>query len=329
MNQTAGQLFHHIDGERDVEELASVVGVDVDVARLGVQELVEAGLVTFEEADGTAVSRRGLLKKIGVGTAAATALPIVETIVAPTRAAASSLPGETEAPTPFPTEAATPIPTAPPLETMAPTPEPTSPPTPAPTRAPKTVRPDGRIVFSDETRTVGEFRVFAGSVETSAGRFEASGGGSSTLTIDSFADLIGVVEVIGFPRNGLTALSSPNGGTIGYIDPNDNVFFMFGLDLLLFLLGPDATGTVNEEFGPNGFLGGMFNTDFSQITFTEGALADSLGTNTYDVVPSSSPDLSFIVLPLDPGQCLVVGFVDGRIGVGGGIIFPRSVPSGA
>ena len=148
MNQTAGQLFDHIDGERDIDELAAAVDVDVDVARLGVQELVDAGLVTFDDVDGDVVSRRGLLKKIGVGTAAAAALPIVETIVAPTRAAASSLPGETEPPTHFPTDIPTDPPTMPPIETPAPTMT-TTPPTPAPTPMPTPSPTNPEVLMGD------------------------------------------------------------------------------------------------------------------------------------------------------------------------------------
>lgn len=110
LNPSAGALFNAIDGVRSAEVLASLLDVDVDVVALGLSELVEAGLVVVDGEVGRS-SRRDLLRKIGIGSAAAAALPIVETIVAPTRAAASSLPPRTYPPTPYPTPSPTPGPT--------------------------------------------------------------------------------------------------------------------------------------------------------------------------------------------------------------------------
>ncbi|MEE9414257.1 MAG: hypothetical protein V3V01_03160, partial [Acidimicrobiales bacterium] len=102
------------------------------------------------ELDRPGADRRALLIKLGIGSAAAAALPVVETIAAPTRAAAASLPNPTPVPTDFPTPQPTAFPTpmptmatpAPsivpttPAPTTAPTPGPTTAPTPAPTSAP-------------------------------------------------------------------------------------------------------------------------------------------------------------------------------------------------
>ena len=158
LNAAAGALFEAIDGSRSVEELAGVLDVDVEVVRLGVRELVDAGLVTVEGEPSVSASRRDLLKKLGVGSMAAAALPVVETIVAPSALAAQSVVPPTQAPTDFPTPSPpTPSPPTPSPPTPAPTPgtpaptpgtqpptpaptpgtqPPTTPPTPAPTPAP-------------------------------------------------------------------------------------------------------------------------------------------------------------------------------------------------
>ena len=125
LNSSAGALFNAVDGVRSIEALAAFLDVDVDVVDLGLGELVEAGLVIVEGEVGSS-SRRDLLRKIGIGSAAAAALPIVETIVAPSRAAAASLPPRTHPPTDFPTPSPTPS------YTPSPTPEPTYAPTPQP-----------------------------------------------------------------------------------------------------------------------------------------------------------------------------------------------------
>ena len=146
LNRSAGALFNAIDGIRTVESLSSLLDMDADIVDLGLQELLEAGLITIDDGEVGRSSRRDLLKKIGVGSAAAAALPVVETIVAPSRAAAASRPPRTEAPTEFPTPAPYPQPTpqatpwpspAPyPAQTNAPVPAPTPGPSPAPYPAP-------------------------------------------------------------------------------------------------------------------------------------------------------------------------------------------------
>ena len=148
LNAAAGALFEAIDGSRSVEELAGVLDVDVEVVRLGVRELVDAGLVTVEGEPSVSASRRDLLKKLGVGSMAAAALPVVETIVAPSALAAQSVVPPTQAPTDFPTPSPpTPSPPTPSPPTPAPTPGTpaptpgTQPPTPAPTPGPPSPSP--------------------------------------------------------------------------------------------------------------------------------------------------------------------------------------------
>ena len=133
LNASAGALFNSVDGDRSVEDLALLLDVDVDVVDLGLAELVEAGLVTIDGVVGRS-SRRELLRKIGIGSAAAAALPVVETIVAPSRAAAASMPPRTHPPTDFPTPAPTPWTTPSPYP-HAPSPAPYAP-SPAPTPRP-------------------------------------------------------------------------------------------------------------------------------------------------------------------------------------------------
>ena len=133
LNASAGALFNLIDGVRSVDDLASELGVDIEIVDLGLSELVEAGLVTVDGEVGV-TSRRDLLRKIGIGSAAAAALPVVETIVAPSRAAASSLPPRTHPPTDFPTPSPTPWYT--PAPYPQPTPRVTHVPTPGPSPAP-------------------------------------------------------------------------------------------------------------------------------------------------------------------------------------------------
>lgn len=128
LNRSAGQLWAAIDGVANVKDLAERLDLTVDVVLWGLNELAEAELITFtNELDDTAknvldevcVDRRALLIKLGIGSAAAAALPVVETIVAPTRAAAASASAPTPIPTEFPTPAPTPFPT---MATPAPSP---------------------------------------------------------------------------------------------------------------------------------------------------------------------------------------------------------------
>ena len=138
LNPMAAAVLEQCNGTRDRDELVDAVAasaetpVDLDVIDLALNDLVDAGLIEGGE-HAPKISRRSLIRKMGVGTAAAAALPIVESVITP--AAANSL-GSGPAPTPFPT---TLVPTFPP--TYAPTYVPTYVPTQVPTPAPTTFAP--------------------------------------------------------------------------------------------------------------------------------------------------------------------------------------------
>lgn len=135
LNRSAAVVFDLCDGTHDVDEMrraldeAGLGPASDDAVWLALTELADADLVHLNVAPGEHLGRRELLKKLGVGAAAAAAiLPVVETIGAPSAAAQGSGPSTSVSPT------ATFRPTA--IPTMAPTPAPTTIPTMAPTMAP-------------------------------------------------------------------------------------------------------------------------------------------------------------------------------------------------
>ncbi|MEE9414934.1 MAG: PqqD family protein [Acidimicrobiales bacterium] len=141
LNAQAVEILDLIDGRTDIGGLCERLDLGVDVVLLGLRELHEAHLIEYDvnsdsktdyNLDPASADRRALLMKLGIGSVAAATLPVVETIIAPTRAAAASVPNPTPVPTDFPTPTPTGFPT--PAPTMAlPTRSPTAGPTPAPT----------------------------------------------------------------------------------------------------------------------------------------------------------------------------------------------------
>lgn len=135
LNASAAAVLDLCDGERDLDAIVAALAntstpLGDDEVMLALSELVEVGVVSGLP-NRPVPSRRDLLKKMGAAAAIVAALPWVESVVAPTFAAASS--GVTPAPTPF-----TPAPTPPPTTPFTPpTPSPT-PFTPAPSPAPTT-----------------------------------------------------------------------------------------------------------------------------------------------------------------------------------------------
>lgn len=99
LNPTAATVFRQADGTRTVQDivdaLAKQVGVlaDEDLVLITLDELVEAGLVedyaTRSTKDARS-SRRKFIQRAGAVGAAAAALPIVHSIIAPTVAQAQS-----------------------------------------------------------------------------------------------------------------------------------------------------------------------------------------------------------------------------------------------
>jgi hypothetical protein len=104
LNGTAAVVFRNADGTRTVEDLVDVlageVGVlaDEDLVLITLDELVEAGLVedyTKRSTKESRTSRRKFIQRAGAVGAAAAALPIVHSIIAPTVAQAQTCgPGE-------------------------------------------------------------------------------------------------------------------------------------------------------------------------------------------------------------------------------------------
>ena len=125
LNASATAVFELCDGTRDVEAIVAALAetrtpLDADAVMLALAELSEAGVVD-DVGQIQSPSRREMLMRLGIGAAAAAAaLPVVESIVAPTAAAALSNPTPNPVPTsPPPSE----VPTSPPPSEV-----PTSPP---------------------------------------------------------------------------------------------------------------------------------------------------------------------------------------------------------
>ena len=94
LNKTAAQVWRLCDGKSSVDEIASRLGqqlgttADVDVTLLALKQLRSNGLLE----NAASVSRRRVMKKFGIAAAASAPilLPLIESIVAPTPAAAQS-----------------------------------------------------------------------------------------------------------------------------------------------------------------------------------------------------------------------------------------------
>ncbi|GEM_PF-3519234 len=147
LNRSAAVVFELCDGQHNIEAMRAALDdaglgpASVDAVWLALDELAEADLIVLNIAPADHLGRRELLKKLGVGAAAAAVvLPVVETIGAPSASAQGSTPTTTVAPTTAtttvaPTTAATTVaPTT--ATTLAPTTSPAFIPTTAPTVAP-------------------------------------------------------------------------------------------------------------------------------------------------------------------------------------------------
>lgn len=98
LNQTSSIVWNACDGKRTREEIRSFVSdqlssdVGRDVVWLALQQLSKSGLIdggVEAPVEFAGMSRRQLMKKIGLATAVA--LPVVASLVAPTAAHAASL----------------------------------------------------------------------------------------------------------------------------------------------------------------------------------------------------------------------------------------------
>jgi hypothetical protein len=100
LNHTAAVIWRSCDGKRTVEDLISVLAEEVgeladeDLVLVTVDRLDDHGLIesgyTRRDSDATRLSRRRFIRRVGVVGTAAVALPMVQSIVAPTSAAAQS-----------------------------------------------------------------------------------------------------------------------------------------------------------------------------------------------------------------------------------------------
>jgi hypothetical protein len=99
LNATAAAVFRHADGTRTIEDLVDVlagqVGVlaDEDLVLITLDGLAEAKLVEDHaprETKDARVSRRRFIQRAGAVSAAAVALPVVHSIVAPSAAQAQT-----------------------------------------------------------------------------------------------------------------------------------------------------------------------------------------------------------------------------------------------
>jgi len=100
LNRTAAVTWRACDGERSVSDLVGVLAEEVgdladeDLVLVTLDSLAEQGLIEsgYEQREVTAskLSRRRFIRRVGVVSAAAAALPLVQSIVAPVPAAAVS-----------------------------------------------------------------------------------------------------------------------------------------------------------------------------------------------------------------------------------------------
>lgn len=97
LNPVATAVWRAVDGTREVPAVATAVAADVgervseDVVRYAIQLLGRARLLTAP-VEATELTRRDLIRRLG--TAAAVALPLVTTLVAPTASQAQSCMGD-------------------------------------------------------------------------------------------------------------------------------------------------------------------------------------------------------------------------------------------
>jgi hypothetical protein len=100
LNRTAALIWQSADGERSVADLVGVLReelgdlADEDLVMVTLDRLEEQGLLESgyprREPHAARLSRRRFIRRVGVVGTAALALPVVQSIVAPTPAAAQS-----------------------------------------------------------------------------------------------------------------------------------------------------------------------------------------------------------------------------------------------
>lgn len=111
LNETAAIVFDLCDGSVSRAAMATEVArrtglpADTGVVDLALADLVEAGLIVLEEEEPTSITRRSLIRRLALPAAAMAMLPVVETVLVPSRAAGQSVPTP---PSPVPSGGPTP-----------------------------------------------------------------------------------------------------------------------------------------------------------------------------------------------------------------------------
>jgi hypothetical protein len=114
LNQSAAAVFDLCDGQSSKAQMATEVRrrtglpADEEIVDLALAELHDAGLVDLEGQETPPnVARRSLIRRLGLSTAAAMTLPVVETVLLPAGAMAEICEPHTRSPqrppTPTPT----------------------------------------------------------------------------------------------------------------------------------------------------------------------------------------------------------------------------------
>ena len=89
LNATAALVWRRCDGERSARAIAAELGVDEKVVAFALEELGRAELLERAPAARSGVSRREALRLMKIG-AAGLALPLVQSVLAPSVAEAAS-----------------------------------------------------------------------------------------------------------------------------------------------------------------------------------------------------------------------------------------------
>jgi Coenzyme PQQ synthesis protein D (PqqD) len=96
LNDPAARIWKLCTGRRTLEQIAAELEIALNpaarevVVRDAIAQFERLGLVETADGAPTNLSRRALARRIGIGVAAAVALPLITSIVAPTPAYAAS-----------------------------------------------------------------------------------------------------------------------------------------------------------------------------------------------------------------------------------------------
>jgi hypothetical protein len=90
LNRTSAFVFRHADGQRTAADIAVLLGpgADEDLVQAALDQLAAAGLLETVPGRASALSRREVLKQVGLG--AAVLAPAVASLLVPTPAEASA-----------------------------------------------------------------------------------------------------------------------------------------------------------------------------------------------------------------------------------------------